>query len=83
MENEAAGTFDVKLAPIGAGDVPIGTMAIDKTFHGDLQGTSVGLAFRSGIEGSAATSRWNGSRVHWEAGRDYGDRITVWTAPHK
>jgi hypothetical protein len=53
MENEAAGTFDVKLAPIGAGDVPISTMAIDKTFHGDLQGTSVGLAFRSGIEGSA------------------------------
>jgi hypothetical protein len=55
MENEAAGTFDVKLAAIGAGDVPIGTMSIDKTFHGDLQGTSVGqmLAFRSGIEGSA------------------------------
>jgi hypothetical protein len=55
MENEAAGTFDVKLAPIGAGDVPISTMSIDKTFHGDLQGTSVGqmLAFRSGIEGSA------------------------------
>jgi hypothetical protein len=43
MENEAAGTFDVKLAAIGAGDVPISTMSIDKTFHGDLQ---------SGLEGA-------------------------------
>ena len=55
MESEATGTFDVQLAPIGSGDDPIGSMAIDKTFHGDLQGTSVGqmLAFRSGVEGSA------------------------------
>ncbi|AXA44144.1 DUF3224 domain-containing protein [Rhizobium leguminosarum] len=55
MENEAVGTFDVKLAPIGAGDAPIGSMSIDKTFHGDLQGISAGqmLAFRSGVEGSA------------------------------
>jgi hypothetical protein len=55
MKNNALGTFDVKLAPIGAGDSPIGSMSIDKTFHGDLQGSSVGqmLAFRSGVEGSA------------------------------
>jgi hypothetical protein len=55
MENEAIGTFDVKLAPIGSGEGPIGSMSIDKTFHGDLQGTSLGqmLAFRSGVEGSA------------------------------
>lgn len=55
MESEATGTFDVKLAPIGSGDGPISSMSIDKTFHGDLQGTSVGrmLAFRSGVEGSA------------------------------
>lgn len=55
IENEAAGTFDVKLAPIGAADSPIGGMSIGKTFHGDLQGGSVGqmLAFRSGVEGSA------------------------------
>jgi len=55
MENEAIGTFDVNLAPIGASDGPIGSMSIDKTFHGDMQGTSVGqmLAFRSGVEGSA------------------------------
>lgn len=55
MEVEAIGTFDVKLAPIGSGESPIGSMSIDKTFHGDLQGTSIGqmLAFRSGVEGSA------------------------------
>lgn len=55
MEVEAIGTFDVKLAPVGSGESPIGSMSIDKTFHGDLQGTSVGqmLAFRSGVEGSA------------------------------
>ena len=55
MEKEAVGTFDVKLAPIGAGDGPIGSMSIDKIFHGDLQGSSAGrmLAFRSGVEGSA------------------------------
>lgn len=55
MENEAVGTFDVKLAPIGVADSPIGSMSIDKTFQGDMQGSSVGqmLAFRSGVEGSA------------------------------
>lgn len=55
MDVEAIGTFDVKLTPIGSGEDPIGSMSIDKTFHGDLQGTSVGqmLAFRSGVEGSA------------------------------
>jgi hypothetical protein len=55
MANEANGTFDVKLAPIGSGEGLIGSMSIDKTFHGDLQGTSVGqmLAFRSSVEGSA------------------------------
>ncbi|GAB7531047.1 DUF3224 domain-containing protein [Pseudomonas sp. 3A(2025)] len=42
-------------APIGAGDAPIGSMSIDKMFHGDLQGVSAGqmLALRSGVEGSA------------------------------
>ena len=55
MENEATGTFDVKLAPIDAGDSPIGSMSINKAFHGNLQGTSMGqmLAFRSSVEGSA------------------------------
>ena len=55
METEAVGTFEVKLTPTGAGDAPISCIMIEKTFHGDLQGSSAGqmLAFRSGIEGSA------------------------------
>ncbi|WP_420137816.1 DUF3224 domain-containing protein [Sphingomonas sp.] len=55
MEAEAIGTFDVKLAPIDSGPSPIGSLSIDKIFHGDLQGTSAGqmLAFRSDVEGSA------------------------------
>lgn len=55
VESEATGTFDVKLAPNGSGASPIGSMSIKKTFHGDLQGNSVGqmLAFRSEVEGSA------------------------------
>ena len=55
VEIEAAGTFDVKLTPTEAGDSPIGSMSIEKTFHGDLKGSSVGqmLAFRSNVKGSA------------------------------
>lgn len=55
IENEAVGAFNVKLTPTGAGDGPIGSMSINKAFHGDLQSSSVGqmLAFRSGVEGSA------------------------------
>ena len=53
--NEAVGSFDVKLEPVGATDGPIGGLTIDKTFRGDLQGSSVGqmLAYRSEVEGSA------------------------------
>ena len=45
----------MKLLPIGGSDGPIGVMSIDKVFHGDLQGSSVGqmLAFRSPVQGSA------------------------------
>jgi len=55
MQNTARGTFDIKLTPMGSGDGPIGSVSIEKTFRGDLQGTSDGqmLAFRSGAEGSA------------------------------
>lgn len=55
MDKEATGTFEVKLTPIGGGEGPIGSMTIDKSFHGGLQGSSVGqmLAYRSGVEGSA------------------------------
>ncbi|WP_275944214.1 hypothetical protein [Gluconacetobacter asukensis] len=37
MENEALGTFDVKVSPIGDDDEPIGGMSINRTFHGDLK----------------------------------------------
>ncbi|AWT14993.1 DUF3224 domain-containing protein [Stenotrophomonas maltophilia] len=55
MQGEARGTFDVTLLPIGGKDSPIGVMSIDKTFLGDLRGSSVGqmLAFRTPVQGSA------------------------------
>lgn len=54
----ARGTFDVKLTPYPADSATgaaIGRMAIAKTFHGDLTGTSVGemLASMSPVQGSA------------------------------
>ncbi|HEU0014473.1 MAG TPA: DUF3224 domain-containing protein [Longimicrobium sp.] len=54
----ARGTFEVRLAPQptahGGEGVP-GRLSIDKTFSGDLQGTSKGemLAAQTGVEGSA------------------------------
>jgi len=53
------GTFEVKLTPQPAesqvGDPTIGRMAIDKQFHGDLEGTSKGqmLAAGTDVKGSA------------------------------
>lgn len=66
MQGEAVGTFEVSLLPIAGNEGPIAAMSIDKTFHGDLQGRSVGqmLAFRSDVEGSAgyvAMERVSGS----------------------
>lgn len=51
----ATGSFDVKLTPASDPDAPIGGMAISKTFHGDLEGSSTGqmLAVRTPVEGSA------------------------------
>jgi hypothetical protein len=51
----AVGTFDIALVPTGDGENPIGTMSLNKTFAGDLVGTSTGamLSFRSTTEGSA------------------------------
>ncbi len=55
MQGEAHGTFDVDLRPIGGNDGPIAVMSINKTFAGDLHGSSVGqmLAFRTPVQGSA------------------------------
>ncbi|NMO15766.1 DUF3224 domain-containing protein [Pyxidicoccus fallax] len=59
MTKRASGPFDVKLTPMppdpGAADSGIGRMSLDKRFHGDLDGTSLGqmLAVRTPVEGSA------------------------------
>lgn len=52
---DATGTFEVTLTPTSEADAPVGAMAIAKTFHGDLDGSSAGqmLAVRSGVAGSA------------------------------
>jgi hypothetical protein len=55
----ARGPFDVKLTPEGAGDATdgssLGRLSIDKQFHGDLEGRSVGqmLSAATGVAGSA------------------------------
>jgi hypothetical protein len=59
MTKLAKGTFDVQVIPQpaeeGIGDPGIGRMALDKTFHGDLQATSKGqmLPLRTAVDGSA------------------------------
>ncbi len=55
MQGEAHGTFEVDMRPIGGNDGPIAVMSINKTFAGDLHGSSVGqmLAFRTPVQGSA------------------------------
>ena len=57
MNNRASGTFEVKLNPQDDGpDAPVGRMAIDKQFQGDLTGTSNGTMLMSsspGVKGSA------------------------------
>lgn len=59
MAFQAVGTFEVKLTPqppvLGVGDPAVGRMAIDKTFAGDLEATSLGqmLAARTAVDGSA------------------------------
>lgn len=58
MTGHAIGTFDVKLTPQAVGDAAdagLGTMSIDKQFHGDLEGTSKGFML------SSAATMVNGS----------------------
>jgi hypothetical protein len=55
----ANGTFEVKLTPQDSGDKnekgAVGTITIEKQFHGDLEGTSKGvmLAVSTDVKGSA------------------------------
>jgi hypothetical protein len=56
VERIATGAFDVKAAPEGAADAPIGTYKLDKVYHGDLDGIGTGkmLTVDTKTEGSAA-----------------------------
>jgi Protein of unknown function (DUF3224) len=55
VDHTATGEFEVQLTPIGAADAAVGSMAISKTFRGDLAGNSTGqmLAVRTQVNGSA------------------------------
>jgi hypothetical protein len=59
MPKHATGTFEVKTAPQPpedqVGDPTVGRLALDKTFHGDLEATSKGqmLAAGTDVKGSA------------------------------
>lgn len=59
MSTRATGAFDVKLTPQATDDpgegAPLGRLAIEKQFHGDLEGTSKGEMLTAGgsVTGSA------------------------------
>ncbi|HTJ01539.1 MAG TPA: DUF3224 domain-containing protein [Methylovirgula sp.] len=55
MEDTATGEFDVQLTPTSTQDAVVGSMAISKTFRGDLAATSTGqmLAIGTAVKGSA------------------------------
>lgn len=55
VTTRATGPFEVRMAPL-ATDAPVGRMSLDKTYHGDLEGTARGefLAAMTPVEGSAA-----------------------------
>jgi hypothetical protein len=55
VEDTATGEFDVQLTPTSTPDAVVGSMAISKTFRGDLAATSTGqmLAIGTAVKGSA------------------------------
>jgi len=75
VTQQASGTFEVKLVPLApthGGETTLGRMSIDKTFHGDLEGTSKGEMLTAGtsVKGSAgyvAIERVTGS-LHGRSG---------------
>jgi Protein of unknown function (DUF3224) len=62
-QTRAGGTFDVKIAPQPADDHSdgglLGRMTIDKTYHGDLDGTAVGTM----LTGMSPTEKTSGVYV--------------------
>lgn len=93
----ARGTFDVKMGPLPSDEVAdaaqIGRFSIDKTLHGDLEGTSKGQmlatgAPASGSAGYVAIERFTGTlngrqgsfslqHTAWMAGGEQSMTITV------
>ena len=55
MSQQARGNFDIQTKPEAAIGEGIGRFSLDKTFHGDIEGKSVGemLAVRTSTPGSA------------------------------
>ncbi len=56
MSHRAAGAFEVKMTPEPEGEAPaIGRFALDKSYHGDLEATSLGRMLSAGAveKGSA------------------------------
>lgn len=54
-EQQASGSFEVRMTPETAPDAVVGRMSLDKRFHGDLDATGIGemLVRRTAVEGSA------------------------------
>lgn len=55
VQHQAKGAFDVKMVPQADDTADVGRMTLDKTFHGDLEASSIGqmIAVRTPTEGSA------------------------------
>ncbi len=53
--SKATGTFEITMLPQDDGEADMGRFQFEKTFSGDMTGTSIGqmLSHRSGVEGSA------------------------------
>jgi len=83
MTMHASGTFDVKIAPQndeGIGDPTIGRMAIDKQYHGDLEGTGLGQM----LAGMAAAVKDSGAYVAIERVRGtLGGRTGSFAVAHQ
>jgi hypothetical protein len=66
VEDTATGEFDVQLTPTSTPDAVVGSMAISKTFRGDLAATSTGqmLAIGTAVKGSRfnIAERWTRAR---------------------
>jgi hypothetical protein len=68
MTKLAKGTFEVKVTPLAAeenvGDPTIGRLSLDKTFSGDLSGTSKGQMLGVGTDVKGSGGYVAAERVH-------------------